>query len=233
MAFVSTGSQGTFGGLAQLAPAIGGIAALFGNKRDPYSDIPMLQDWVNRLTAAKTYSEASLDESSPYFKNISAVQEEKNRSDLIAAIKQMMIQNRRAKARGSVGFGVNPERADETRSSMIAQGFYTAQQRARDQARSILMSAAQAQQGLAGAYAAPSQIFASSADAQRGDRAGIYEGIGKVISGLPDIFSGKSGGSQPLMRGTYQEPAGQSSLAQMFGYNSSQNPNFDYRVNIR
>ena len=222
--FLSLGDGGN-NPLEGIGSAITGISSLL-HKRDP-GELPTLQPWVNALYASGIYSNAAMNPESPYFKNVAAIEEEKNRENLIAAIRQMVVANNRAAARGTYGVGINPERADEARFQAISRGFQKAQQMAREQAREILMQAAGAQRDLASGYAGPTGVFGSYADANSQRRSDALGAIMKGIEGLGGIFGKKTepqdSGQKSLLRG------GGGDLSKYMSY---QSPNFDYRINI-
>lgn len=216
--------------LEGIGSLVGGLSQLF-NKRDP-NELQTMQPWVNALYASGIYSKAAMNPDSPYFKNIAAIEEEKNRENLISAIRQMVVANNRAAARGTYGVGINPERADETRFQAISRGFQKAQQMAREQARNILMQAAGAQRELAAGFAGPTGIFGSYADANAQRRADAIGALTKGIQGIGDIFKKKDDG-KVLNTGSDLKRGGAGDISEYFGYRTNLNPNFDYRINIQ
>ena len=96
--------------------------------------------------ALRAYNElisAAGDPKSSRFVNQAAIHEEMRRKDLLSAINAMMRANRRARARGAIGIGVNPERRDEAVASAILRGFDRAGDQSRLDAQNTLMRQAQ------------------------------------------------------------------------------------------
>ena len=174
-----------------------GIASLF-SKRDATSEIPVLQPMVDALHASQTYSEASADPTHPFAKNLAALLEGEQRRDMVTALKRIMIANRRASARGDVGFGVNPERRDEARSQALLKAFSEAKDRARLMASQQLSATAGQHRQTASAYGPLVNVFGQYADTNRANRAGGIEAIGELFKSIPGLFPQSSGGPTSL-----------------------------------
>ena len=128
------------GGGFQLARAFGGRKASKSAKRA-------------RKTArqARRLAAAAADPTSPTFRNLAAQYDQENRRALIQGIDRIMRENARARARGDVGFGVNPERRDESRTQALARAFMQSREQARREARNTLLAASQGLTGTASA----------------------------------------------------------------------------------
>ena len=135
---------------------------------------------------------AAVDPNSPRFRNLAALFEEKSKADALQGIQRQMQQQARAKARGDVGFGINPERRDEARSGAIAQAFMDAGRMGTDQAYNALT-------GTAGQYA-PLVGYDERQDAGKSQRIGAgVEGL----AGIFDAFQNKQPPASSVSRNPY------------------------------
>jgi hypothetical protein len=131
---------GAVGGLG------GGIAQAFRKEPQPYGIAEAAQAAGN----ANTYMAASADPNSQYFRNISGLEEQRNRTDLISSVDRIM---REIASRGATGRGtINPERRDETIWGILAKGFQDAGMKARETARQQLLNMAGGQQRNAASF---------------------------------------------------------------------------------
>lgn len=94
-------------------------------------------------SASRGLAEAAADPTSSRFKNLEALFAEANRRASLEAIDRTMKLSNRARARGDIGFAVNPERRDESRYKALADTFILGKERARDEARRTLLGSAQ------------------------------------------------------------------------------------------
>lgn len=85
---------------------------------------------------------ASVNPNDPKFKNLAALFEQRAKQDALTGIQKAINQNARSKARGGVGFGINPERRDEAKYGAIAEAFMKAAQQGQQQAYTALSGAA-------------------------------------------------------------------------------------------
>jgi hypothetical protein len=134
---------------------------------------------------ANTYAQASLDPSSPYFRNIAEGEEQRLRGDLVTSIQEIIRANL---ARQGKGAFVNPERRDETVWRALTQGFRDAGMRARELARSRLMELSGASRGQAAAYAPMMQYGFLNQAINRGNQAAGIGGAFDAISRTGDLF---------------------------------------------
>lgn len=104
--------------------------------RSAESEIPSLGRYNELIAAAG-------DPTSKRFVNTAALFNEQRKGDMLSAINAIMRANRRAKARGAIGVGINPERRDEALSSAILRGFERSGNLSRLDARNALMQQAE------------------------------------------------------------------------------------------
>lgn len=100
---------------------------------------------------ASGYAEAAADPGSAQFQNLVALYDEANRRAATDQIDRIQKMDRRARARGDIGFAVNNERRDEARYKALADQFMLAKERARQEARNTLMGSSQLLSQSAGA----------------------------------------------------------------------------------
>lgn len=98
---------------------------------------------------AGRYATAAADPTSVPFRNLAGQYDTENRRALVQAVNRIMKENARERARGGVGFGVNPERRDESRYKALARSFMESRENARREARNTLLGAAQGLTGSA------------------------------------------------------------------------------------
>lgn len=127
------------------ARAITGIIRNFGGVGKSSTMSAMEQ----RLAEAAVYSRAAGDPTSERFKGLHGQLTDLSRRNLVAGINEIMKANNRARARGALGVGINPERRDEALSSAILRGFQGAGDRAFGQTIQSLMASAQGMRGAA------------------------------------------------------------------------------------
>ena len=177
----------------------------FGLFRDPPSatrDIPGLQSALDAAEAARVYGAAAVDPESPHFKNLAALEEASRRRDIIKTINEIMLSNRRSRASGRVGFGINPERRDEVRAATIVEQFLRAGIGSRDVASQRLSQASQRAAGAAAAFGPTFAPFESYAARGREQERGSVEALFKTIGAFGDLFS--SGGATSGLGSTFQ-----------------------------
>ena len=102
-----------------------------------------------RLAESAAYSRAAGDPTSERFKGLHGQLTDLSRRNLVQGINEIMKANNRARARGSLGVGINPERRDEAMSGAILRGFQGAGDQAFGQTINSLMAAAQGMRGAA------------------------------------------------------------------------------------
>lgn len=100
---------------------------------------------------AAKLARAAADPTSPTFRNLAGQYDAENRRALIQGIDRIMRENARTKARGGIGFGINPERRDESRTQALARAFMKSREGARREARDTLLAASHGLTGSAGA----------------------------------------------------------------------------------
>ncbi len=188
---------------------IGGLAGIFGGERnrDPFDEIPTLQSFIDAKERARQYSEAAADPDSTFFKNQASLYDELNRKDLVGAINKIMLQNRRSKARGGSGFGVNPERRDESRYRALITGFQDAKIKSRLQARDTLFKLAGQANTQAQGFLDASGTFERFGDANYGMRQNQLQALGDLPGQIGKLF--KRGPPIPLQHDVGRGSGGQ------------------------
>lgn len=168
-----------WGQLIQLFGALGkagtGIGMAFQKQPLP----PGFQEAAQSASNANTYMAASADPSSPYFRNIADLEEQKMRGDLVSTIQEIIRANL---AKGGRGAFVNPERRDETVWRALTQGFRDAGMRARELARTRLMEMAGGARQQSAAYGPMMQYGFLNQAMNRGNQAAGVGGIFDTVS---------------------------------------------------
>lgn len=153
----------TLGTAAALASGAGALIGAFRGAGRSSAE----KDASRAADAALEFARAAADPTSSRFKNLAALFEEIDRRRSVEAIQRSMRESRRAKARGDVGFAINPERRDEARYGALAEAFMRAKEQSRLEARDTLMSAARGATGAAGAYPVATGYAGEQADFDR------------------------------------------------------------------
>lgn len=158
--------------------------------RKASKEVPALNEMLQAISNAKAYGAAASDPQHPFFQNLLKVRAENNLSDLAAGLRELLVQDRRARAMGLTGALVNPERRDESLASAFARGLYRMNEEAKLATSQDLARNAQSYAGLAGAYgpAINTQSAYSQLDAER--RAGLPIVLGDVGRGIFDLIKG-------------------------------------------
>ena len=176
-----------------------GIMSAFEKEPLPYGVAEAGQAAHN----ANVYANASLDPSSPYYRNIVETEELKGRGDLIASVDQII---RQLASRSATGRGtINPERKDEMVWGVLAKGFQEAGMRAREMARQKLLEMSGAQRGIASSYsglANPSMMMQLlNRQSTMAGRSAAFESVNALagtmktkkdqgVASIPDWWSG-------------------------------------------
>lgn len=166
-----------FDWLSMVGPAVAGGSSLASMFMSPPEN-PYLKKG-GKLIAAAT------DPTSRRFQNQAALIDEQQRGALIGAINDMIKQTNRAKARGDVSYGINPERRDEAKTMALLEAFARAKINSRLEARDTLLRAGNAM--MQGAYTG-----ADLNDAQRMNQQNIAGSMG----GLAQIIANAIGDNQ-------------------------------------
>lgn len=169
----------SFSDIGALAQGAAAVAGLFQKQRTP----PGYNEALESGRRASQFS-AALDPSSPYFKKLEGEERDKINLSYADALKQLIVRNNRALARGSAGAMINPERRDETVSRVMARGFEDAQSLARDRARQYILSQVQANQMAAGSFNGVMGYGALNQQQNRTNQAGGMDAIGKILAEL-------------------------------------------------
>lgn len=190
-----------------LLGAIGNIIPLFRDV-DVGREIPTLQLAADQAAAQAAYSQAlAQGPGNRYFDALSQIYEQEGVNEFLRAIEDVSRANRRARARGAIGIGINPERADEARLSALARMRPQAGIIGREVASRQLERAAgtAGQAGQTAALGFPA--FREAALRQREREVSRFPAIGDVIAGvgrLANIFTqgGQPQGASPI-QGVY------------------------------
>jgi len=142
---------------------------------------------------AGRYATAAADPTSEPFRNLAGQYDTENRRALVQAVNRIMKENARERARGGVGFGINPERRDESRYKALARSFMESRENARREARNTLLGASQ---GLTGSARAQPVLPSEYRQERNFDRTttgisgavGAGQTIGKM---LEELFGNK------------------------------------------
>ncbi len=180
---------------------LGGIIAQSRGRRDINQEIPILQSMIDAAEASRVYAQAAADPSSKFFVNLAGMEEERLRRDFMSNLRQILVSHRRARARGAPGFGINPERRDESRYRAIITFFEEAKDKARQLARQMLLQASQASAGAAGSFGPAVNAFGTYGGYEANRQAGLGEAIGslgaKLGPQIGEMFTPSQSAPQP------------------------------------
>ncbi len=190
--------MGWLSDIAGLVTAGAGLAQAFGGRKTPRG----VAEQTDTARQAALFAAASADPDSPMFRKLAALFAEQNRRANIQAIRGLFMTDRRAKARGDVGFGINPERRDEAVAQALSRNFQLGAERARFEARDTLTGAARGSTGAAGAFTNPNLMALRERDLSISGRAVGFEGLPKLAGGIERLFQQGPRGwsSQPMPR---------------------------------
>lgn len=176
--------MGWLSDIAGLVTAGAGLAKAFGGRKTPRG----VAEQTDTARQAALFASAAADPESPTFRKLAALFAEQNRRTSIQAIQGLFKTSRRAKARGDVGFGINPERRDEAIAQALSRNFQLGAERARFEARDTLTGAARATTGAAGAFSYPNYLDVRERDLGIIDRAVGFGGLPKLAAGIERLF---------------------------------------------
>ena len=128
--------------LPSLIEAGGTLMNLF-TKRKASKEVPALNELLAATRGQQQYAEAAGNPNHPFFKNLVALNAEDNLAKASAGLRELLVQHRRALARGNPGVLVNPERRDEAVASAFMRGLYNQNEDAKMRARDYLMATSQ------------------------------------------------------------------------------------------
>ena len=184
--------------VADIGSFAAGLASLFRKPKQPEG----YQELLAASRRGQDLAEQLANPNDPRF--LARVDEEEGRirSDAARSIKDILTANRRAVARTGTGLLFNPERRDETASSMMADAFEKSRDAARTNVRSYLASALQANNIAMGGFSNAAQIGTVNDAISRGNPASgldaLFKGI-KAVSNKPPAFLGSMfGATKPL-----------------------------------
>lgn len=156
----------SFNWLSDTADIVGGgvqIARAFEGRKQSKAS----KDARRAARKAGKYAEYAADPTSVPFRNLAGQYDTENRRSLVEAVNRIMKENAREKARGGVGFGINPERRDESRYKALARSFMESRESARREARNTLLGASQGLTGSARAQPVPTGEYRQAANFDR------------------------------------------------------------------
>lgn len=174
---------GTASAVSGLAGQAGSIYSLF-QRPNPYKDIPALQQMINDAASSREYMNASVNPEHPFFKNLSALTAEKLQEQAAKTIRELMIQDRRGRARGESGSLINPERRDESRMQALARAFMDARAKSQEMARASLENAAQGFSRMNYFNQPIAQYQGQYAVGNQRNRASAFEGLTRFGEGI-------------------------------------------------
>jgi hypothetical protein len=196
-------------GLAAGAAGVAGLMGASGGKLHGWQERGLKDATKRNTSIAKMLQNPNNAD----FKKAVALEEQGIRSGVQSGIAELMLMDRRARARG-LGM-LNPERRDEGIASATATAYEQAQQQARNNVRNYLLSAANVNAQLLGGV--PSQpLGATGMNPQMMGLAGAFDlaratlggggmqnGAGAPGTGSTTnlIFGGQNGLGLPSMRG--------------------------------
>lgn len=183
---------------ANLLTAGAGLVGAFRGRREP----AVSREQADISRQAAEFAQLSVSPNDPRFRNLLALFEEQNRRANIQAIQGLFKTSRRAKARGDVGFGINPERRDEAIAQALSRNFQLGAERARGETREAFLGASQAGAGAARGLSVPSFLAARYEALNTKNLATGIEAGGDVLRGLEDLFRTRRplGRSEPMPR---------------------------------
>jgi len=211
MAFDFGGIGSLVSGAAELGKLAFGVSQSTKKQKTPKGTEEALAAAREATAAAKEAQaliKAAGDPNDP--RNIAQTdfEEGKIKSDLVESIRQLIAQHNRARARGTTGVFVNPERRDEAVSRAMTTGFAEARDQARTRARDFLLRSAAAQSqatgaltGAAGAFGFPTAVNAQTDQANRTNQANAVNAVldafqtprvTNIFNGLGDWVSGQA-----------------------------------------
>lgn len=172
--------------------------------------VPLPQGYNEAYQASQRADQLTqaLDPSSPYFQRLAGEESDRIRRDFAEGIRQAIVQNNRARARGQIGLFVNPERRDEAIAGATANAFTQAQEQARNNARNYIMAQIQANNAASGSFGrllGPG-TYNQAVNQQRG--ANVNELIVRALGGFGDSAGSQGKTKKPdnksMMTSPYQ-----------------------------
>lgn len=143
-----------------------------------------LDELIAAARESQRYTQAAVNPDDPMFQRLAAAEEEAMTRDFAGAIRQIMNQNQRARARGTAGFFNNQERRDESVARAMAAHNVTVKDQARNNARNYLLSAAGKNQVAMQGYGTAAQLTGAATSARRQEQAdlwrGLFSGVGAI-----------------------------------------------------
>jgi hypothetical protein len=174
--------------VADIAGSGAQIARAFGGRKESKAS----KESRRSAKQARAYAQAAADPTSAPFRNLAGQYDRENRQALIQAIDRIMRDNAREKARGGVGFGINPERRDESRYKALARQFMDSREASRREARDTLLAAG-------GGITQSAQALPVAAGEQRAE--GNFDRTGTGVAAsvdlakiLAELFQGQPSG---------------------------------------
>lgn len=166
-----------------------GLYNLFTESESEQASREIGEAGLRSLRQAEEYQRAALDPTHPLFRKIAGEETEAINRTFADSMNDIMRMHARARARGTPGFFINPERRDEAIAAATALRRETAQEAARTKTRQYLMNAAQANRASAGAYSTVGQPVVAAGQAAGQRQAGGLEQIYDVTKGFLNAFN--------------------------------------------
>ena len=169
---------------ANLLTAGAGLVGAFRGREEP----AVSREQAGIARQAAEFANLSVSPDDPRFRNLQALFAERNRRANIQAIQALFKTSRRAKARGDVGFGINPERRDESIAQALSRNFQLGAERARDETRKAFLGASEAGTGASRAFSVPSFLAAENERLNAKNLAGGIESSSDILRSLGNLF---------------------------------------------
>ncbi len=169
-----------FNDIANLVTAGGTLLNLF-TKRKQSKEVPAINEMLGAVRGGQEYAQAAGNPNHPYFKNLVALNAENNLANLAGGLRELMVQHRRAQARGNPGVLINPERRDEAVASAFMRSLYQQNEDAKQKARDYLMATSQGLLNAGQGYAQPAQYQQAYANLDANRQAAMGGALGELI----------------------------------------------------
>lgn len=199
-----------FGDIADLVTAGGTLLNLF-TKRKQSKEVPAVNEMLGAVRGGQEYAQAASNPNHPYFKNLVALNAEHNLTNLAGGLRELMVQHRRAQARGNPGVLINPERRDEAVASAFMRNLYSQNEDAKMKARDYLLATSQGLLNSAQGYSQPAQYQQAYANLDANRQAAMGGALADLIRFGGGLYNKWNPPSQPAQPSWWGFGGGQSS----------------------
>lgn len=194
-----------FNDIADIVTAGGTLLNLF-TKRNQAKEVPAIDEMINATRSGQEYIKASTDVNHPYFKNLKAINAERNLAERAGWLVELLTADRRARARGNPGVLINSERRDEAVASAYLREGARQDMMDNEKIRNWLASTGQGYLQSIQGLTQPAQYQSAYADMNANRQSAIPGGIAELIRGAGQIYDRWN---QPTTQPTWN-PWGQS-----------------------